>query len=497
MTKTNNDATSREINSRSLELSGENWALNASLEELAAITSDEEARLSSLSLINFPLVTLLTGGSVLPALQRHAESLEHLTMHECTGHLDLVLTVALVHLSHLKSLSITIGRLSTIAFEPCANALGVGLQVHSNLQRLTLQSGSTAFFAMSAPAARALAQGLANNTALECLKIVGCQFAEPSAVSALAYGLRNHRFLKEVQLKLCFMSSGNVLEDKSLSQLIRGLEGNPHLEKLDLTGNKCLSEGIRGLSTLLDRTHLRHLNLSCQCMESGFGRNQDPHQNNEHNLNDIDDENEGSDDDDGEFMDLSILVASLGRTKHLEHLELRFNKLTDHDMAYLAAALTHNNTIQYLGLSSNHITNTGLSIMASRIPNMTTLKRLVLTNNSYDAEGIQELADAMNHNVVIEVVELDANLQQPESFLLVQYRTDLNWAGRRYLERQNYDAPLLPSLWSLVLARTACRSRDKNYGSHLNEWNDSKHSQKRQANMLYCLLRNGPALFPM
>lgn len=452
-----------------LELNGAEWALGASLGELAeAYEPKSTLELSSLRLWDFDLDTTVSA-IVIQVLKRHSKTLHDVLFHECSGHMDLVLTVALTSLAALQSLHIATGRLSTSAFDPCANALGVGLQMNHTLKRLSLQAGSNVFFTLSADAARTLANGLAKNCMLEELRISSCRFGERGAIHLLANGIKSHRFLKRVQVKSCFVFNGYALDDDALVDLIRALEHNCNLQELDLSGNKCLRSSLSALSKLLEKTTLRHLNLSCQCI--GRGTN---------NGNNSDDEEvPGA----GEFMDLSLLVAALGRTCTLESIELRYNKLTDTDMAYLASALAHNTSITYVGLSNNLIGDTGLSILASRVGSMKRLERMVLSNNPYTSEGVLELAYGLKDNFSLKSLELDSHPQDPRGFRLARYYVDLNWAGRQFLNSRYYQQELPESLWSLIFTRT-------------NLVANKEAGRERQIDMLYCLIRNGPALFP-
>ncbi len=479
-----------------LELYGAEWALDSSMREIAfacrisskdntTLQEDTFSPLTDLKLKDFDLNTTVAA-NIIQLFQKHSSSLQDLTLYECSGHIDLVLTVALTALPNLQTLRIATGRLSTAAFDPCANALGVALQGNQSLQQLTLQSGSNVFFTLSTEAARSLADGLAKNCRIEQFDLIGCRFADTSTLSVLAGGLRKYSLLKQVKIHSCFQSNGHALDDSSLAKLILALgQHNRQLEGLDLTGNQCLSVGIAALSTLLDRTKLRKLNLSCQCILT----TDDGHHGRQDNYSTANLEGENSS---HTFLNLSLLVAALGRNNTLQELELKFNQLSDSDMAYLAAGLTHNTSIRYLGLASNRIANLGLSILASRIPNMKGLKHLVLTNNQYDSKGLEEMACAMKDNVHLESVDLDSCCLSSKEiqgttppWKTIRFYADLNWSGRRYLDRQNLPQSLSPGLWALVLSRTSQVLFEKSDG------------KERQADVLFTLLRLGGILFSM
>lgn len=429
-----------------LELSGEPWTLESSIEELFVAASSDSPALQSLKISKFDIDTTVAA-NVIKVLRKH-DGLTTLSLEGCTGHFDTIVSVALT--TNLKALSVSISKLSTVAFTSCAHALGVGLQVTSNLEKLVIQSMSNVPFTLSSEAAMSLEQGLVGNSTLRTLHIQFCRFGCSTAIRSLSRGLRSHRSLKNVKFRSCFYANGHTLNDSGLAELIRALDHSPQLDALDLSGNKCLHHGIAALATLLNRTKLRILDLSCQSI------------------------------DENEFMNLSLLVAALGRNSCLESLELRFNKLSDQDMAYLAAALSHNTSIKFVGLAGNRITNTGISILASRIPVMSGLSKLVLTNNHFDHEGALALARALEVNWTLHSVECDPSIRNYES---VRYFADLNWGGRRFLLGKNYKNALVPTLWPLVFER-------------LNAFVIEDNGKERQASVIYCLLRNGSALFP-
>jgi hypothetical protein len=390
-------------------------------------------------------------------IQKGRRDIKDLAFEECTGHVAIVVTVALTLTTALDCLSISLGNLATAAFTPIAHSLGVGLQTkNSSIRTLQLKSGSNVYFTLSADAGKSLEQGMIGNMTLERFHMEGCRFAENSAVLAISRGLRQLRTLKDARFSSCFAHNGHPLDDDSVAHLVRSLEHNSQLESLNLSRNKCLQRGISALATLLDCTNIKHVDLSCQCMSQD------------------------------ESMDLSLLVGALGRTSSLESLELQFNKLSsDHDMAFIAAALTHNTSIRYIGLANNKITNSGMDILCSRIPMMNTLESIDLSNNSFDEEGAEKLATAMKENFTISKIRCNPNFP---SYRAIRYFTDLNWGGRRFITKNAHDAfPVIsPSHWPLVLARVKNLPQDQDISA-----------QERQAEVLYLLLRQGPAMFPV
>lgn len=427
-----------------MQLSGVSWAFESSMYELDRAIVRGHRPLHTLQLNDLDFDVRATT-AVIQVLRHHAASMKKLSLEECTGHVDMVLTVAMT--ISLQTCSIAIGGMTPTASSRCLHALGVGLQLTSTLETLMLKSGSNEFFTVNVDAMRSLEQGLENNASLTKFYLKGCRFTEPSAILALAQGLRGHGKLQEVKLQQCFKANGYSLDDEGLSVLIQALEHNTQLTYLNVSGNKCLDRGILALGTLMDRTRLQTLDLSCQIVDR-----------------------------ERESMNLANLVGALGRTNTLQRLDLRFNHLDDHHVAFLAAALMHNTSIRFVGLASNHITNTGLSILASRIPMMKSLTHLELFNNPFD-DGL-ELAQAMEDNLILCKIGMNIRVAH---FSTIQYYADWNWAGRRLFVDNTVQ--LLPNLWPFILER-------------LQQLLLKDNGMERYANVTYCLLRDGPTLFP-
>jgi Leucine Rich repeat len=442
-----------------LDLSGAPWAFEESIRELkAAVLSTRSARsesskaLERIQLKDFDIDIPLA--AIVVSLLRSTRTVNDLVLDQCSGHVDIVLTVALASIANeLESLSIvTRGRGTTPNF---FHSLGVGLQVNSTLTTLKLQACPDGCFALSRQAAHSLEHGMTGNSTLTTFHLVNCRFEGRDAIQALSRGMQSLRSLRDVRLRSCFASNGHPLDDDSISILIRGLQHNAQLTYLDLSRGKCLQRSLSSLSTLMDGSQLRSLDLSYQYID----REDEP-------------------------MDLSSLVAALGRTSTLQSLELRFNKLTDRAMAFLAAALTYNTSIQYVGLAGNNISNLGISILSSKIASMPVLQNLILTSNGFDVKGARELVTAMKENFVLRRVECDPVIP---CFKTIRYYADLNWSGRRFFRRRNGGIPIQASLWPVVLARVSNLGNDKN---------DKKSTKERQAGVLFYLVRKGRVLFP-
>jgi tRNA A64-2'-O-ribosylphosphate transferase len=440
-----------------LSLSGKNWCLNQSITDLRAASASSKSY-ERLELESFDFTTTISA-IVVDIILNSKYDLTEIKLIDSSMDISTILTVAMSTLESLKTVCISFPAQvapSRHEVEAVMHSIGCGLLARAcTLKTLILKSGSNAPYSMTRTAAFSLRQGMIRNKSLECLHIDDCRFCTADAVQTIARGMRSLGIiLKDVRLRSCLGPSGRPLDDGSLAILIGGLEHNPRLEKLDLSKNKCLDEGISALAALMDRSPgLAHVDLSCQ------------------DVNTAEDES----------MDLLPLVGALGRTSTLQSLELKYNKLSsERDMACLAAALMHNTSVKYIGLAGNKITNSGIEIFASRIASMRVLEKLILSENAFDEEGANELANAMEKNLSIIKVECD---QQLPSFRRIQYFADLNWSGRKYVKSF---AKIKPSVWSLLFSRATTSSAD---GASL--------PPQRQVDVLFFLLRHAPAsLFP-
>jgi hypothetical protein len=149
---------------------------------IPAIAGNNYEYITSLELRDYDL-DASAAAAIVQLLRRNASHVKCLKLHQCTGHTDIVLTVAMTLINTtMEFCCISIGRLATAASSPCVHAIGVGLQINSSLKELVLQSGSNVFFTLSEEAASSLEHGLAGNSTLETLDLKCCRFATGRAV---------------------------------------------------------------------------------------------------------------------------------------------------------------------------------------------------------------------------------------------------------------------------------------------------------------------------
>ena len=99
-----------------------------------------------------------------------------------------------------------------------------------------------------------------NNQTLSCIKLDDCDFGignDGWRLLALAIGRIKNKSLQKVSLTGCNIS------DEALVDIITSLSMHPHLNRLDLNGNRLATNGCTTLATLLrcSCTELKHLEL--------------------------------------------------------------------------------------------------------------------------------------------------------------------------------------------------------------------------------------------
>jgi hypothetical protein len=146
--------------------------------------------------------------------------------------------------------------------------------------------------------------------------------------------------------------------------------------------------------------------------------------------------------------------------------------IDDAAVARLTTAFYFNCTLKHLHLCENYISDKGIQCFASSLKGMRSLKTLWVSENNF--RDAISLLDAVQCNNELEQLILDRHVA---CFEEIQYRILLNKGGRRLLA--SHEAPL--AVWPLVLER--CQ--------HIRHY----CRQANRADVLYHLLRGGPALF--
>ncbi len=426
--------------------------------------------------------------SILCSNQDHIQELE---LRGCSGDLGTIITVALTTCKKLESLSIFVDSSLAADSDRFLHALGAGLITSSSLSKLRLGIGSRPkHFTLSSDAARSLQHGLTKSSCLTSFHLANCRFQEFRTVGILAKGLGAMTSLKTFRLNSCHEPNGDPLEDEGVGFLIFSLANNCNLECLDLSRSKCLDEGMIALSFLLDRSTMRTLDLSHQQMTKY------------------------------EYMKTFRMIGGMARSSTLEEVNLESNQLySNNDMYYFASVLAHNTSIKVFNLSNNELTNSGMATFASLMDSMKGLQTLLIgQNDAFDDETSLKIAEAMKENTALQNIDFAPKLAHNK---VVQYYTDLNWGGRKFIEQRKKDdeeqrekddeeqskkgdeeerekddeeqskkddddaeparAPIPLSVWPTILSRVSKRSEDN----------------ERRANLIYFYLQKGSAIFPV
>jgi hypothetical protein len=328
------------------------------------------------------------------------------------------------------------------------DALAVGLRITESLKCLDL-NGLT----IDSNISSSLTVGFEGNPTLETLALICCRFHDNDSVRNISRSFRGLR---------------SMLSDNSLEMMVRGLQHNPFLEKLELFFLRWDRKTIDSVRALLELNRLRHLEMSQMRCPTGE-----------------------------DYMNLSSLVSVLARTTTLGTLKLRGNRLGSfQSMACLASALTQNTSIKNLDLSRSMTSTVDIDILCSRIPHMKVLQQLDLRFNKLSHDDSRELLAAVKSNYELRLVKLDHSLKHHKNII---YYTDLNFGGRKFLEpnitverSSCINVTVNPALWPVILARPNVDNlpSDECHCNILACIQAEERQVERIANVQYYLLRN-------
>ncbi|XP_062945995.1 NACHT, LRR and PYD domains-containing protein 13 [Cynocephalus volans] len=241
----------------------------------------------------------------------------------------------------------------------------------------------------------------ATNGNVSELDLSNSQF-NASSMKSLCYALRNPR------CKLQKLTCKSITPVRILKELVLVLHGNKKLTHLDLSSNKL---GVT-VSMMIFRT-LRHsaCSLKYLCLEKcnlsaascnnlalfitsiqkmtrlclGFNQLQD----------------------DG----IELLCTALNHSKcTLERLELWYCQLGALSCKHLSDALLQNKGLTHLNLSKNHLGDEGVKFLCEALcrPDCS-LQNLDLSDCSFTTVGCQELANALEHNHNVQILDIGRN----------------------------------------------------------------------------------------
>jgi hypothetical protein len=324
-----------------------------------------------------------------------------------------------------------------IEFQHCTGQ--VDTIVAMALARGKIQSIYFSEVLLEEPIMYAFSTGLKFNMSLTEIRFRRCSMLETLAI--IGEGLRCNTTIQSLAIDKC------SLVDDQLGDLILALNNCSSLQKLSLEGNRCRSQGMTAISSLLEMKHLLNLSLHNQHIE------------------------------DGEVLDISPLAASmLDSNNILKFLDLSRNSLRDDDIVDLVEALVENRTLETLHLDQNLITDRGAKMIAHWLPAMQTLTTLALPGNPFGEEGALALESAMNDNFEIETVLIASGLNDIQK--RIRWFGNLNRGGRRLFKSPR---PATLALYPLALERV-------NNLRRAHDWNPSS----TPADVIYGLLRLGP-----
>ena len=338
-----------------------------------------------------------------------------IVLNSCQGPAAMALSMPPDH--SIQTISITKCNLTSHDFL----SLGMILKFSTTLTTLEITEET-----LDGKGALALAEGIKTAKYLTTLELSYCTF-DDEGTSALVEGLAANQQLESLLLPGC------ELEDTQAAQLFQSLKNHPCLNQMTLFRNHCGADGAMALETLLsaptgDTNPLQpskaisKLDLSYQQFERA------------------------------NKLDVSLIASSLAMNCTLMCLSLSFNKLNDNDAESLAKVLRQNTTLQELDLRANNIRDRGVIALATELVQQSTLRNLFLFGNPFGEQGANVLLEAIRHNTVLQVLNMDYNSRSYEE---IQYYACLNHAGRKLLKTEL----VCPAIWPLVFERAEIVSR--------------------------------------
>jgi Ran GTPase-activating protein (RanGAP) involved in mRNA processing and transport len=198
------------------------------------------------------------------------------------------------------------------------------------------------------------------------------------------------------------------------------------LERLDLVGNSCCNQGLRGLGCLLTSSYvkkLRVLDVSYQL---------------------------------GEFADISNFATALQANTSLRVLRMAGNSLGNDNVCLLAKSLAQNCALRDFDLSANSVGDLGLQALIEAMEQNQVLTTLSLKYNVFaDLSCLESVLRV--HNFSLQQLyhtckfQYARNIPDGNKGERISYYLRLNQGGRILLKRD--ETPL--GLWPIVLERSA------------------------------------------
>ena len=445
--------------------------------------------------INLDVATAVTR-LILSSKSRGGGGWKSIELEECTGRVDFIMSVIMTHaiVRRVKVTTFGLDRLD----ETTLFAIAVGMQQlrqrhhhHNSDERTTTINNTSSMSELILSAtlteddAQILAEGIAKTTTLRRLCLLDSNLDQQAAETLASQGFQYNTSLHEFGLVACGQS------DEWLETLLQSFRDHPCLERLDLRCLGMVSGNLAPVASLLEHKTcgLTSIDLSFKggCVDVP--------------------------------LDLTQFATALqnrnvqGLSMKLQHLHLCSLLLTDDDMdCVMDACIQASSTLETLNLSLNKITDVGIvhSIAPKIANNELRLKNIYLDGNAFHKNGASALRDALKTNTNVEKIRIPTQYEEIQHEL--DYYGRLNRGGRRLVfvrgkehdgnrihchdnvQQSNSNTRVLSAalqlqpicipiaLWSFVLGRA----------NRLNFEN-----MAYQVDVIYCLLRNGPLMFPV
>jgi len=259
-----------------------------------------------------------------------------------------------------------------------------------------------------------LAHFFQHNVRLRSLKIECCCLRHKSTlVLALVLARKSNKSaLQRIDL------SSNEIDDDAAKELIESLNGYGSLVELSLGHNFIRVKGCAALEKLISSptSNLKELDLQSNRIDDkaiailtrSLAKNT--------SIKKVDlGDNYGVTDDGWQHFFTCLQNPS----SSIEQLDLGANRIADQGITSLGNALANNTTLKYLDLSSSsslqspvHVTADGWRSFFARLHNSkSVLQDILLSGCGIDDEKLDILADAVNNNSTIKILDLSLNPQ--------------------------------------------------------------------------------------
>ena len=220
---------------------------------------------------------------------------------------------------------------------------------------------------------------------------------------------------KDVEYKNELCISFCEIGSEEATKIIKLLESNPSIRKLDLDHIKFLDGSIVQITEFL-KSNKSIIEVSFEDMKFGYegavAIADMIKYNNSIKFIYLGSNNIGNE-------GIRLISEALKINKSIKKINFRENNITDEGVKYLVEALKINTSIDEITLKKNLIGLSGAKEIASLIKTSKTLECIDLSDNRIGGEGVKEIARALKHNKQIDVIDLSNTKSKDAIFEII------------------------------------------------------------------------------